>query len=63
LGGRTCPGWGPDISGLGLCNPSKEEGQTSLARDPDMSGQSLWNPDRGPNMSGLIGVFDGRVDF
>jgi hypothetical protein len=30
---------------------------------PDMSGQSLWNPARGPDMSGLIGVFGGRIDF
>jgi hypothetical protein len=28
-----------------------------------MSGQSLWNLARGPDMSGLIGVFDGRIDF
>jgi hypothetical protein len=29
----------------------------------DMSGQSLWNPTRGADMSGLTGVFGGRVDF
>jgi hypothetical protein len=29
----------------------------------DMSGQSLWNAARGPDMSGLTGVFGGRVDF
>jgi hypothetical protein len=28
-----------------------------------MSDQSLWNPARGPDMSGLIGVFSGMVDF
>jgi hypothetical protein len=28
-----------------------------------MSGQSLWNSARGPDMSGLIGVFGGRIDF
>jgi hypothetical protein len=28
-----------------------------------MFGQSLWNPARGPDMSGLTGVFGGRVDF
>jgi hypothetical protein len=30
-----------------------------------MSGLDLWNPDteEGPYMSGLAGVFDGRVDF
>jgi hypothetical protein len=44
------------MSGLGLWNPDKEEG-------PDMSSQSLWNPARGPDMSGLTGVFSGRVDF
>jgi hypothetical protein len=37
-------------------HPDKEEG-------PDISGQSLWNPARGPDMSGLIGVFSGMVDF
>jgi hypothetical protein len=30
---------------------------------PDMSGQSLWNPARGADMSGLTGVFGGRIDF
>jgi hypothetical protein len=30
---------------------------------PDMSGQSLWNPARRPDMSGLTGVFGGRIDF
>jgi hypothetical protein len=29
----------------------------------DMSGQSLWNPARGPDMSGLTGVFVSRIDF
>jgi hypothetical protein len=42
--------------GLGLWNRDKEEGS-------DMSGQNLWNLDRGPDMSGLTGVFGGRVDF
>jgi hypothetical protein len=42
--------------GLGIWNPDKEEGS-------DMSGQNLWNLDRGPDMSGLTGVFGGRVDF
>jgi hypothetical protein len=28
-----------------------------------MSGQSLWNPTRRPDMSGLTGVFSGRIDF
>jgi hypothetical protein len=30
---------------------------------PNMFGQSLWNPTRGADMSGLIGVFGGRIDF
>jgi hypothetical protein len=30
---------------------------------PDMSGQSIWNPARGPDVSGLTGVFGGRIDF
>jgi hypothetical protein len=33
------------------------------AERPDMSSQSLWNPAMGPDMSSLIGVFDGRIDF
>jgi hypothetical protein len=28
-----------------------------------MSSRSLWNPARGADMSGLIGVFGGRIDF
>jgi hypothetical protein len=34
-----------------------------MAWGPDMSGQSLWNPVRGVDMSGLTGVFGGRIDF
>jgi hypothetical protein len=30
---------------------------------PDMSCQSVWNPARGADMSGLTGVFGGRIDF
>jgi hypothetical protein len=37
--------------------------ESDKAERPDMSGQSLWNPDRRPDMSGLIGVFGGRIDF
>jgi hypothetical protein len=33
------------------------------AERPDMSGQSLWNTARGPNMSGMTGVFGDRIDF
>jgi hypothetical protein len=33
------------------------------AERPDMSDQSLWNSTRGPDMSGLTGVFSGRIDF
>jgi hypothetical protein len=29
----------------------------------NMSGLSLWNPARGPDMSGLTGVFAGRIEF
>jgi hypothetical protein len=46
----------PDMSGFSLWNPDKEE-------RPDMSDLSLWNLARGPDMSGLIGVSGGRVDF
>jgi hypothetical protein len=28
-----------------------------------MSGQSLWNPAKGPDMSGMIGDFGGKIDF
>jgi hypothetical protein len=28
-----------------------------------MSDQSLWNPAMRPDMSDLIGVFGGRIDF
>jgi hypothetical protein len=33
------------------------------AERSDMSGQSLWNLASGPDMSGLTGVFGGRIDF
>jgi hypothetical protein len=33
------------------------------AEMPDMSSQSLWNTARGPNMSGMTGVFGDRIDF
>jgi hypothetical protein len=33
------------------------------AKRLDMSDQSLWNPARGPDMSGMIGVSCGRIDF
>jgi hypothetical protein len=42
--------------GLCLWNPDTEEGS-------DMSGQILCNSAREPYMSGLIGVFGGKVDF
>jgi hypothetical protein len=28
-----------------------------------MSGQSLWNPVKGSDMSDLVGVFGGMIDF
>jgi hypothetical protein len=28
-----------------------------------MSSQSLWNLSKGPDMSGLIGDFGGKIDF
>jgi hypothetical protein len=54
------------MSGQSLWNPAR--GRICLvssekAERMDMSGQSLWNPTRGPDMSGLTGVFDGRIDF
>jgi hypothetical protein len=33
------------------------ETRTCPSREPDMFGQPLWNLARGPDMSGLIGVF------
>jgi hypothetical protein len=62
------------MSGLGArhvrempLESSLETGYAWLTREkaerPDMSGQSLWNPDRGLDMSGLTGVFSGRIDF
>jgi hypothetical protein len=46
-----------------LWNPNKEEEPHMSGLGVDMSGQSLWDPDRGPDMSGLTGVFGGRLDF
>jgi hypothetical protein len=44
-----------------------EAGYAWLTREKaerlDMSGQSLWNLARGADMSGLKGVFGGRIDF
>jgi hypothetical protein len=37
--------------------------ESNKAERPDMSGQSLWNPARRLDMSSLIGVFGGRIDF
>jgi hypothetical protein len=46
---------------------SLEAGYAWLTREkaerPDISGQSLWNLARGPDMSGLTGVFGGRIDI
>jgi hypothetical protein len=33
------------------------------AERPDMFDQSLWNLAREADISGLIGVFSGRIDF
>jgi hypothetical protein len=51
------------MSGLGIWNPDKEERSDMSGLWPDMSGQSLWNLARELDMSGLTGVFGGRVDF
>jgi hypothetical protein len=51
------------MSGRCLWNPNKEEGPHMSGLWVDMSGQSLWDPAKGPDMSGLTGVFGGRVDF
>jgi hypothetical protein len=63
-----------DKSGLGAGHVSKIPLESGLearyawltqekAERPDMSGQSLWNPARGSDMSGLTGVFSGRIVF
>jgi hypothetical protein len=48
------------MSGQSHWNPATE---SDKAERPDMSDQSLCNLARRPDMSGLIGVFCGRVDF
>jgi hypothetical protein len=58
LRGRTCPGL--DIFDQSLWNLAAKPNK---AERPDMSNQSLWNPARGSDMSDLIEVFGGRVDF
>jgi hypothetical protein len=58
--GRTYPGWGPDMSGQSHWNLATEPDK---AERPDMSGQSLWNLAKRLDMSGLTGVFGGRIDF
>jgi hypothetical protein len=39
----------------------KAERSDMSSLGPDMSDQSLWNPTRGADMSGLTGVFGGRI--
>jgi hypothetical protein len=48
------------MSGQSHWNPATEPDK---AERPDMSGQSLSNLARRTNMSGLTGVFGGRIDF
>jgi hypothetical protein len=48
------------MSGQSHWNPATEPDK---AERPDMFGQSLSNPARRTNMSGLAGVFGGRIDF
>jgi hypothetical protein len=60
LRGQTCLAWGPNKSGQSLWNLAAKPDK---AERSDMSGQSLWNPTKGSDMSGLIGVFGGRIDF
>jgi hypothetical protein len=51
------------MSGLGAEHVRARSLEPIYGRGLDMFGQSLWNPTRGPDMSGLTGVFGGRVDF
>jgi hypothetical protein len=41
-------------------NPATE---SYKAERPNMFGHSHWNPARRSDMSGLIGVFGGKIDF
>jgi hypothetical protein len=58
--GRICP---TTVSETWLLSRIRLRVQTCLAWGADMSDQSLWNPVRGSDISGLTGVFSGRVDF
>jgi hypothetical protein len=66
VGGRTCLATVSGtrlLSQTRLCGQIMLRGRTCLAWGPDMFDQSLWNPARGPDKSGLAGVFGGWIDF
>jgi hypothetical protein len=44
-------------------NKAERSDMSGLGAGPDMSGQSLWNPARRPDISGLIGVSGGGINF
>jgi hypothetical protein len=46
-----------------LVNSKKDEMSDMSDLGANMSGQSLWNSVRGPDMSGLTGVFGGKIKF
>jgi hypothetical protein len=46
--------------GKWLWNPATEPDKS---KGPNMYSQSLWNLAMRPDMSGLTGVFGGRIDF
>jgi hypothetical protein len=49
--------------GYAWLTQEKAERPDMFGLGPDMSGQSIWNLARGPDMSGLTGVFGDRIDF
>jgi hypothetical protein len=55
------------MSGKCLWNPATEPDKSEMpdmsGLGPNLSGQRLWNPARRSDMSGLTGVFGGRIDF
>jgi hypothetical protein len=59
-GGQTCLA---RVTETRLLSRIRLRGRTCLTWGSDMSDQSLWNPTRRPDMSGLTGVFGGRIDF
>jgi hypothetical protein len=60
VGART---YAAKVTRTRLLSQIRLRGWTCLAWGSDMSGQSLWHSARMPDMSGLVGVFGGGIDF